>query len=366
MIEIPFDYDVKKYTLIPAQYRFSSYVMGVDVGGTNTTVGIAGVIDTSVEPLFSLRFKTQHLPSLIPAVQHALSYAEEHHIDVTTACIGAAGVVSSSQTFVNLTNVAWDFNVQDLIDKTTIDAAFAINDFQATGYGIHLLDPSDTRDIVVVKNTANVDDLRMTKAILGAGTGLGKSILTYNEQNKTYIPIASEGGHGDFPVYDDFEQKLVNFVKQKRGTNEPVIYEELLSGRGIEYIYLFLKELNRHPDTVHTKDIVLSSDKASLISSYRTSDQTCAETMRLFAKFYGRCAKNFVLDCLATGGLYIAGGIAPKNIEIFRGNEFLNEFTYAHQRSQVLENIPIYIIVNYDVGLYGAFVAAMHYEKNIL
>ncbi len=85
--------------------------------------------------------------------------------------------------------------------------------------------------------------------------------------------------------------------------------------------------------------------------------------MRLFAKFYARCAKNFVLDCLATGGLYIAGGIAPKNTESFMEKEFLDEFTCAYQRSHVLENIPIYIIVNYDVGLYGAFVAAMHYEK---
>jgi len=337
--------------------------MGVDVGGTNATVGIAGVADTSVKPLFSLRFNTQQLPSITPAVQQTLSYSkEEHQINVTSLCIGAAGVVSSSKTSVNLTNVAWDIDVQDILNETPIGTAFIINDFQAVGYGLRFLDHSDTSDVIAVKATANADAFKMTKAVLGAGTGLGKSILTYDNQNKVYIPVASEGGHGDFPVYNDFEQRLVNFVKQKRGTDEPVVYEEILSGRGVEHIYLFLKERGRYPDTEHTAEIASASDRASLISSYRTSDKACAETMRLFAKFYGRCAKNFALECLPTGGFYIAGGIAPKNTEIFMGNEFLDEFTRAYQRSDVLNDIPIYIVVNYDVGLYGTFVAAMQHK----
>ncbi len=342
---------------------FPSYVMGVDIGGTNTTVGIAGIVDTSTEPLFSLRFETKHLPSLIPAIQQTLLYAEEHHIDVTSLCIGAAGVVSPSQDFVNLTNVAWDIDVHDILHETTIDTAFIINDFQAIGYGLQLLNPADINDIVTVRSIENTANVKMTKAILGAGTGLGKSVLIHNEQNDLYIPIASEGGHGDFPIYNDFEQNLINFVKQKRESGEPVIYEELLSGQGIERIYFFLKEINMYPDTEYTEEIASASDKASLISSYRTSDQTCAEAMRLFAKFYARCTKNFALDCLPLGGIYIAGGIAPKNTEIFMGEEFLDEFTCSYQRSQVLKNIPIYIIVNYDVGLYGALVAAMQHRK---
>lgn len=101
-----------------------------------------------------------------------------------------------------------------------------------------------------------------------------------------------------------------------------------------------------------------------LISNYRLVDPLCKETFRLFTRFYGRCAKNFALATLAMGGLYIAGGIASKNKEIFSAPDFFEEFENASQRRDVLKEIPIYVILNYDVSLYGACFAAMcHSQK---
>jgi glucokinase len=236
-----------------------------------------------------------------------------------------------------------------------------INDFQAIGYGINLLNYNNKDDIFLVKSgKTNADSSKETKAILGAGTGLGKSILAYNEQLEAYIPIPSEGGHSDFPAQDDFEIQLLNFIKKLRNISQPITYEELLSGRGIESIYSFLKDISQIKESKYTKEIENAKDKASLISKYRTEDKICGETFRLFARYYGRCAKNFVLDTMATGGLFIAGGIATKNREIFKTKEFLDEFENAHQRKDVLNQTPIYIITNYDVSIYGACFAAMN------
>jgi glucokinase len=184
--------------------------------------------------------------------------------------------------------------------------------------------------------------------------------LTYDEHFNAYVSIPSEGGHGDFPAQNNLEIQLVEFVKKFRGISQPLSYEELLSGRGIESIYLFFRNKQELKDTQYTKEIDIADDKASLISKYKNLDSTCKETFRLFTRFYARCAKNLVLDTLARGGLYIAGGIAAKNKEIFSSKDFAEEFENAYRRIDVLKSIPIYVIMNYDVSLYGACYAAMY------
>ena len=214
------------------------------------------------------------------------------------------------------------------------------------------------KDLHVIK--AKKARSKSTKAVIGAGTGLGKSILAFDENIKAHIPLASEGGHSEFPVQDKFEIGLTKFIKEKMGISEPISYEEVLSGRGLENIYYYLRKKQGHLKTIYTRKIDDSPDKAEAISKYKTVDETCQEAFRLFAKFYGRCAKNFVLDSMALGGLYIAGGIAAKNKEIFESKDFIEEFENAYRRGEILREIPVYVIVNYDVSLLGACFAAMH------
>jgi len=341
VIFIQLNYTVKNYEKKINKDDFSSYVLGADIGGTNTNLGVAGIKNNRPTLLFSINFKSQELNSLTLA----------------------AGVVSVNQNFADLTNVEWNVNTDELLQETTLQSAFIINDFQAIGYGINLLNQNNTNDIFKVRDVTNLSDSsKTTKAILGAGTGLGKSILIYDKHLNAHIPIPSEGGHGDFSAQNDFELKLLKFIKDLRDFSEPVCYEELLSGRGIESIYLYLKQ-NSNRETSYSKEIEKATDKAALISKYRTIDDACKETFQLFTRFYGRCAKNFVLDTMATGGLYIAGGIALKNKDIFLSNEFLDEFENAYQQDDVLKQTPIYVIMNYDVSLYGACFAAMY--KNL-
>ena len=364
MIFIQLNYTVKSHSKQINKDDFSSYVLGVDIGGTNTSLGVAGIKNNRPLLLFSINFKSQELDSLTIAVKETLEHAKKQYgIEINHACIGAAGVVSANQNIADLTNVEWDVNTDELIQKTALRSAFVINDFQTIGYGINLLNQNNTNDIFKVREATNLSDPpKTTKAILGAGTGLGKSILIHDGHLNAYIPIPSEGGHSDFPAQNDFEFKLLEFIKNLSNFSEPVCYEELLSGRGIESIYLYLKQ-NSNTKTSCSKEIEKATDKAALISKYRTIDDTCKKTFQLFTKFYGRCAKNFVLDAMATGGLYIAGGIASKNKGIFLSNEFLDEFENAYQRNDILKQTPIYVIINYDVSLYGACFAAMY--KNL-
>lgn len=340
---------------------YSCFVLGGDIGGTHTNLGILGVRGNRPILLFSLHFKSQELNSLIPAVDRVVDYTKkEHDIHVERACFGAAGRISADRDSGQLTNVEWDITTKEILEKTSLKSALLINDFEAIGYGINLLDLSNESDIFKIKHNPHLHNElpKATKAVIGAGTGLGKSILVYSDTHKIYVPIPSEGGHGDFPAQNHLELELLDFIKKKRNIKRAVNYEEVISGRGLEVIYLFLRTLKRFGGTSYTEAIDKSKEKVKLIALYKSKDRTCRETFRLYSVFYARCAKNFVLDTLARGGLYIAGGIASRNKEIFRTKEFMEEFENVTDMSEILKATPVYVIVNYDVGMYGAGVAA--------
>ena len=331
---------------------YQSYVLGGDLGGTNTKLGIAGVKDGITTPLFMARFQTQEISSLIPAIEETLDYAKQKHkIETEDSCFGVAGVVSPERNRCKLTNANWEVSTDEILKKTNLKTAKLLNDFEAIGYGINLLDLNSTRDIMKLK--PDKPGMIGTRALMGAGTGVGKSILIY--RNGTHIPIPSEGGHMDFPVQNSYELDLLNFVKEYRKASQ-VSYEDMISGKGIESIYMFVK--TRFPETQCTKEIEEAEDKVPIISEYKNIDPACKETFRLYAKFYGRCARNFVLDYIPKGGLFIAGGIAARHREIFATREFSGEFHNCDRQRNVLEEIPVYIVLNIDAGLFGACYAA--------
>jgi len=360
------DYEIKIFNENKLKNNFSKYLLGVDIGGTYTNIAVAGVEKNKPALLFSFNFESKKINSLIEPLDEILTFSKKNHnINIKYACIGAAGVVSSKNDFAKLTKLQWDVNVKEIIKKTTLKKAFIINDFQAIGYAINILDEKNQFDIYKIRSDKTNENNYETKALIGAGTGLGKSILYFDKKYNSYIPIDSEGGHVDFPAYNDFELKLLDFIKDLRNIQKPIIYEELISGRGLESIYLYLRKIKKFSASEYTKEIDETINKAPLISKYKSEDETCKETFKLFTKFYARCARNFVLDSMATGGLYIAGGIASKNKDIFNSKEFLEEFEKSNKRDFVLKNVPIYVITNYDVSLLGACYACLSLnEKN--
>jgi len=363
------DYDLRYYKGRKIDtHSYDGFVLSGDVGGTNTNLGVSGIHDSNPKLLFSLHFQSQALRSLSPAVKEVLRLAKEKHdINVSSACIAAAGPVSDERDYCTLTNVKWNVDARALLKKTPLESLFIINDFEAIGYGINLLDPKNEKDIVVLRHGKRPAKKTLaTKAVIGAGTGFGKCILVYDPDFGIYVPVASEGGHADFPAQDEEELALIEYIQKKRKNRNPVSYEDVLSGRGIEAIYGFLRSGGKFKQTRFTREIDACATKCKefgmksrLISKYRTRDKTCEAAFRMYTDFYARTAKDFVLDSLAKGGVYIAGGIASRNPDIFKARRFISEFENANKQRDILKDTPIYIVVNYNVSLYGAGLAAL-------
>ena len=338
--------------------NFNEYILGVDVGGTYTNLGITGIEKDKPILILSTSFKTNELTSLSIAILEIIGYIEKKYdINIRKAGIGAAGIVTDGKA--DLTHIPWNIDIDELIDSTGLSKIILLNDFQAIGYGVNLLEKKDIIEVKPGKHTPG----HPNKAVIGAGTGLGKTILIYDRNKKLYYPIPSEGGHSDFPVQNREEIELIEFIQNKIRTDKNICYEELLSGRGLEYIYSFIRENKGLSETIYTKEIDENSEKASLISRYRKLDETCRETFRFFTKFYGRCIKNFILETMAIGGVYIAGGIAYKNMDIFQIKEFLDEIYNSIYREKILRDTPVYLIINKDISLLGISLAVLYKEE---
>ncbi len=348
---------------------FSEFVLAGDISGTNTSISIAGVKDKKPEPLFVLRFKSQELPIITDAINETLKFAaDKHGIHVSKACISAAGPVNPERTSCKLTNLPWQIDVKKILSGTMLNSIALINDFEAIGFGIPFLNEKDNKHIVYLKHPENRHPVKVDKAVkgvIGAGTGLGKSIIIYCDKKGAYMPIASEGGHEDLAVVDAFEYELMQFAKDRRGGEAPLDCEDIISGRGIVAIYDYIIEMEIFEYNSVSKEIESAefSEKAEMISKHAKKDAACKKTMEIFARFYARALRNTALNVMARGGMYIAGGIAAKNLDFFTDGEFMKEFETNHTQNKVLKDIPVFIVTNYDVSLYGTANVAANFPE---
>ena len=304
-----------------------SVVFAADVGGTNTNIGLCSVKGNKVVLHVKYRFDSQKT-KFEDAVKQVLKDAK---VKISSACIAAAGPVSPDRKTCQLTNVRWKIDARKLPFKCLL-----LNDFEALGYAVNVLQPKD------VKLVRNGKSNNLPVALLGAGTGLGKTLLL--NYHGMYHPNASEGGHADLPVTAE-ESEFLLWCRER-----VVEYEDVLSGRGIVHIYNFM--LTKYDGSG-------TSDPAEIMKE----DSPAAEhTRKQFIKFYARCAKNFALDGLARGGVVIAGGIAAKNSNLFNA-EFVKEFMRNSTQKDLLSKIPIKVITNYDAGLFGAAFAAKCFKE---
>lgn len=340
----------KEVTYVESINIADHIVLAGDIGGTNSNFGVCSIENGNVTLLFSLHTKSQEIkdfPLLVDqVVQHARS---KHGVELTRACFAAAGVVSEKQDRCKPTNLNVVIDAHAIIEKTELTSVVLINDFEAVGYGVDHIDP---KDIIQIHKGEQRNS--STKGIIGAGTGLGKGMLGWNEALKTHVPIPSEGGHADFPVYSLEELKLVQYIQMMLGTDKPISWEHVLSGSGIVHMYNFLKESRDYEETEVTRQIVSNNHHPDQIFKYWQEDKLCGDTFNWYALFYARCAKDFALESLALGGLYIAGGIASKNIALFSQPGFMKQFTASIKQEQLLQSIPICAIADYNVSLYGA------------
>lgn len=320
-----------------------------DIGGTNSNFGFFADIPSTTPPLlFSLHAKSKKITDFTQTIIDLLQLVgTKYQIVITKAGFASAGIVTPQKNYSKPTNAPFVIDGNDIKNRTGLNCLFVVNDFEVIGYGLDQIAP---QSLVNIKTGTGYS--YGNKAIIGAGTGLGKCILHWNSYAGRYIPIASEGGHADFCAQNQRELDLVNYIRktEKRLTN--VSWEDLLSGAGIQRIYSFFHDQSRHtnpPSSTHPVTAPLPDE----IFKSRNDNPDSFKTFELYTQIYGRCAKNFALDVLALNGVYIAGGIAAKNLPLFEMDIFFNEFLNCGKQYNFLKQVPLYVIIDYNISLYG-------------
>lgn len=334
---------IVEYTPFP-QYKTTFILVG-DVGGTNSNFGIFATHDPKV--LFvSYHYKSKQVKAFEDVVADILEHlAQTYMVFVASITIAVAGVVLKDAQVIRPTNLLFVVDKQAIAQKTGIKKIVLVNDFLVIGYGIDVI---DSKSIIEIQKGNPWQEAN--KAILGAGTGLGKSVVMWDKVQARYHACPSEGGHGDCAVQLAQEFACIEHIKKhSKAAQGRVSWEDVLSGSGIQKIYNFF----------NGKDglALLGEKKAphpDEIFNNRNKDESCQNTVQLYTRMYARCAKNYALDTLALGGLYIAGGIAAKNIPLFQSDLFLQEFLSCDKQHGLLVQIPIFVIADYNISLYGA------------
>jgi glucokinase len=320
-------------------------VLAGDIGGTSSRLACFEATPADLVTVAERWYPSQTYNSLAEIVA---AFVGEHHLTVSCACFGIAGPVRSGR--VMAPNLPWSVEAAQLATILRLPVVSLINDLEATAWGLPLLSDPD----LLVLNPG-VADPTGNLAVIAAGTGLGEALAVWD--GTRHRPVAGEAGHADFAPRTELEAQLLLHLRDEFGR---VSYERVVSGPGLHSIYRFLRDLRRLPEDPLVAAALRQGDPAEAISRAALAGQCalCGEALDLFVSLYGAEAGNMALRYLATGGVYVGGGIAPKIIDRLQGPAFMAAFTAKGRLSPLLESVPVRVIRNERTALLGAGLCA--------
>jgi glucokinase len=318
-------------------------ILAGDIGGTKTNLALFNG-GRPGEPVAVGTF---------PSVEHAgldamvRVFLEQHPAEVEAACFGVAGRVDGMR--VDTTNLAWPVDGMELARLLGIPHVTLLNDLEANAWGIAALPPED----FAVLNEGN-PEAGGNAAVISAGTGLGQAGLYWDGER--HRPFATEGGHVDFAPRNELEVELLRFLSAELGH---VSYERVCSGMGIVNLYRFFLHRSSQEEP---EWFAAAQDKAAAVANAaEAGDETADRSLDLFCSIYGAQAGNLALTVMATGGVYVGGGIAPKLLPRLRTGGFAQSFVAKGRFRDLLAAIPVRVILNDRAALLGAALyAATH------
>jgi len=316
-------------------------VLAGDIGGTKTNLAYYEQEGDRLIPVFMKSYPSQEYASL----SEVLSLLQrEHPQKISTAAFGIAGPVVENTC--RLTNVDWTVDGQELARDLGLSSVALLNDLVATAYGILRLSQGDIETL-----QAGRPQRHGTIGVIAAGTGLGMGALVWD--GSRYLAVASEGGHADFSARNDLEMDLVRHLRTTYGA---VGVERIVAGPGLHHVYRFLRSHTAAEEPGWLSSAVQSGDPSAEIAraALEGRDDTCAKALDVFVSAYGAEAGNLALRFLATGGMYVAGGIAPKILPKIRSGLFLESFLSKDTYRPLLMSIPLHVVLNDKTALLGA------------
>ena len=316
-------------------------ILAGDIGGTKTVLGLFRSKGKELAKIREEIFPSREYAGLDKIIRKFLPVRDP---SIQSACFGVAGPVFENAC--KTTNLPWIVDAKDMSLEFGIASVVLLNDLEATAYGsLHLSEKE-----YCILNPGQVRP-QGNRCIIAAGTGLGEAVLFWD--GFKFRPSATEGGHTDFAPRNSIEMNLLQYLMNRfpRVSNERV-----LSGPGILNIYQFLKDANPGEEPSWLSEQFGKEDPSALISrlALEKKSELCVKTLDLFVTLYGAEAGNLALKVMATGGVYIGGGIGDKILTKLLDGAFMKAFNDKGRFASFMNRIPVRVILNEKTALLGA------------
>ncbi len=314
-----------------------------DLGATHTRLAIVSAGAGVRQPLASAEFRSADHANLTDLVQAFLSQV---HIPVKRAVLGVPGPVVDGRA--RITNLPWTIDAEHLSKSGGFSDVVLLNDVQALGYALPLLEPEEMHTL-----NPGTPAPGAPNAIIAPGTGLGEAFVVFDGgKPRSY---ATEGGHTDFAPMDPRQVGLLEYMGTKF---EHVSYERVCSGRGMPLIYDYLKESGFAEEPTWLKERLAAADDPNPVivaaALQEPISALCRGVLDLFVSVLGAEAGNLALKVLATGGVYLGGGIPRRIITALDGRTFIDAFRRKGRLAPLLARIPVHVILLPQAALLGA------------
>jgi len=319
-------------------------ILAGDIGGTKALLMLATSRQGQLAPVLERRYAVASYADFSAMLGRFLDECRQHRgrdPRLASACFGAAGPVSAG--CIQMTNLPWRLDAAAIAAEFDIGRVLLVNDFEAAAKGVEALAPGDSTMLQRGEPLSHA-----ARVVIGAGSGLGVAYAL--PQGKRYQVIAGEGGHAGFAPADDEQMRLWRTLHAQLGR---VSVEHVVSGPGLVRIYEFLcAELPEAPALRES----LRAEGAAAISRHalEQSDPLACRTLDLFIACYGAAAGDHALAVTARGGVYIAGGIAPKILGRIAAGGFLAAFNAKGAHARLNLRVPVHVVTTERLGLLGA------------
>ncbi|HEY8460287.1 MAG TPA: glucokinase [Blastocatellia bacterium] len=305
-----------------------------DIGGTKTDLAIFSNEAGPRAPLVQTKARSADYPSLQALAKEFLTKTP---MPVVRACFAVAGPVIAGR--VKTTNLPWVMDEDSLARDLGLKSVHLMNDLEAIAEAIPILRDSDVRALNVGQPVSEG-----AIGVIAPGTGLGESFLVWN--GSRYVAHSSEGGHADFAPTDE---RQIGLLRRMLKRFDHVSVEQVCSGIGIPHIYEYLRDVEHIPEAPEVAQAIASArdPSAVIIASAvdpRNASELCEATLDMFVSILASEAGNLALKILATGGVYLAGGIPMHAMRALQTPRFMESFRRKGRFSELMERIPVHVV----------------------
>ncbi len=318
-------------------------ILAGEIGATHARLAAFETEGNKLRSAVDTVFET-HLHSGLAEI--IAEFVKTNGVPVDSACFGVAGPVRSGRC--KISNLSWTIDSRELAKQLRLNSVGLLNDLEAYAYGVDALEDKD----FVTLNEGS-EDAEGNRAVVSARTGLGVAGLYWD--GRRHHPFACEGGHTNFAPRNGMEDDLLRYLRAKYDGH--VSYERIASGPGIKNIYDFLRETGKadEPEWLKTQ-ISEASDPPAVISRLALEGKAaiCDQALSLFVSVYGAHAGDCALTFMSTGGIFIGGSIAAKNLHKMQEPIFMQSFLDKGRMAELLKDMPVKIVLNDDAGIMGA------------